>query len=134
MSFSLTHRVLVVDDYRESARALAQLLDVFGFETYLAHDGASAIAQAATLAPPPDVVILDLMLPDLDGYEVARQLRALPAAHEALLIALTGYPVDQGPRRAEASLFDYFLMKPVSPVMLRDVLVSMLAAPTLAAP
>jgi len=124
--FPYRNRVLVVDDYRESARVLAQLLELFGFETFLAHDGASAIARAAEVAP--DAVILDVILPDMDGVTVARRLRAQPETENAVLIALTGYPLDEGPHRAKTDVFDHQFVKPVAPSALRDVLANALTA------
>ena len=117
MTFSHVPRVLIVDDYPESARVLAQLLRIFGFETLLAYDGASAVSQATDFAP--DAVVLDLILPDIDGYEVARQLRACEATRGTLIVALTGYHVDDSPRAGEGNPFDYHLGKPIAPSLLR---------------
>jgi CheY-like chemotaxis protein len=120
MTFRPVPRVLVVDDYLENARLLGQLLRLFGFETFLAHDGESAIARATELAP--DAVLLDLSLPDINGYEVARRLRAGETTRNAFIVALTGFTLDAAPHPRAASPFDQHLVKPVEPTLLRDLL------------
>src|SRR5262249_48412946 len=82
-------RVLVVDDYPDSLTTLRWLLQAWGYEVAEAPDGPSALSSAASFVP--DVVLLDIGLPGMDGYEVARQLRALPGQGKTLLVALTGF-------------------------------------------
>lgn len=131
MSLSSVPRVLVVDDYPESARVLGQLLRLYGFEAFLAYDGASALALASELAP--DAVVLDLVLPDIDGAEVARQLRAHAATRASVLVALTGYAPEDTRSPVPGDVFDFHMVKPVTPSELRDLLLHALtqsAAPT----
>jgi two-component system CheB/CheR fusion protein len=106
-------RVLVVDDNEDAAASLALLLRMGqGHQTRAAHDGLGALLSAQEFRP--DVVLLDLALPGgLDGYEVARRLRELPATQGALLIALTGYGQEEAHRRSRAVGFDAHLVKPV---------------------
>lgn len=115
-----SRRVLVVDDNVDAARSLAMLLTAWGHEASLAHDGPAALAEAARLAP--DVVLLDIGLPRMDGYEVARRLRATPEGAGLLLIALTGYGQDEDRRRSREAGFDHHLVKPVDTDALRDLL------------
>src|SRR5262245_20997515 len=82
-------RILVVEDLRDSADSLGLLLGLWGSQAVITYDGANALA--AVLATPPDVVFLDIGLPGMDGYEVARRLRQLPEMATALLVAITGY-------------------------------------------
>ena len=103
-------RILVVDDNTDTALSLSMLLECFGYETRTAHDGAAALAAAEAFRP--DAVVLDLGLPDLDGFEVAQRLRALPACERAFLVAATGYSRDQDRRRAAEVGFDLYLVKP----------------------
>lgn len=127
MTLDFIPRILIVDDYPDTARVLAQLLGIFGFETFLAHDGESALARANELAP--HAVVLDLVLPDIDGYEVARRLRASETTRDTLIVALSGYPLDDAGSTADAC-FDHHLVKPVEPSVLRDLLVAALARPS----
>ena len=120
MTYAPVPRVLVVDDYLENARVLAYLLRIFGFDTFLAHDGESAIAQAAEVVP--DAVLLDLSLPDMSGYEVARRLRASHATRDTLIVAITGFTPDEAPHPDDVNPFDHHLVKPVDPSILRDLL------------
>ncbi|WP_238139405.1 response regulator [Roseateles aquatilis] len=106
-------RVLVVDDNRDAADSMAVFLELAGFETVVALDGPRALEQAA--AQPPQVVLLDIGLPGLDGYEVARRLRTVPGAAQCLLIALTGYGQQDDRRRAHEAGFDVHLVKPADP-------------------
>jgi CheY-like chemotaxis protein len=112
--------VLVVDDCRDAADSLALLLKWWGFQTVVAYDGPSALAAA--LALPPVVVLLDLGLPGMDGYEVARRLRGRPGMGEALLVALTGYGQEEDVRRCHEAGCDLHLLKPCDPQELRRVL------------
>jgi two-component system CheB/CheR fusion protein len=91
-------RVLVVDDSQESADTLALLLRVSGHEVRVALDGRSALDAAATFVP--EVVLLDIGLPDLSGYEVATEMRQLPGMAKARLIALTGYGQERDRNRS----------------------------------
>jgi signal transduction histidine kinase/DNA-binding response OmpR family regulator len=106
-------RVLVVDDNADAAQATAVLLELAGHEVKAVGDGHDALASAPVFAP--HVVLLDIGLPRLDGYEVARKLRALAETSSAFLIALTGYgqPADRG--RALEAGFDHHLTKPADP-------------------
>ncbi|HXK24369.1 MAG TPA: PAS domain S-box protein [Myxococcota bacterium] len=104
-------RVLVVDDNRDAAESLAMLLRKRGVEALVAHDGESALEAARARVP--TAVLLDLGMPGMDGYEVARQLRAQPSAQEALLVALTGWGQPDVQSRCEAAGFDHHLVKPV---------------------
>ncbi len=104
-------RVLVVDDNRDGSNSLALLLKMRGHEVQVAHDGATALVTA--LAMRPEVVLLDIGLPDLDGYEVARRLRNEAGTKEALLVALTGYGQEDDRRRSREAGFDHHLVKPV---------------------
>jgi PAS domain S-box-containing protein len=104
-------RVLVVDDYADAAQILALLLREVGHEVETAECGAEALRRAAAFSP--QAVVLDIGLPDLDGYEVARRLRQLPQTRAALLVALSGYGREDDRKRSQAVGFDHHLLKPV---------------------
>jgi signal transduction histidine kinase/DNA-binding response OmpR family regulator len=104
-------RVLVVDDNVDGAESLAMLLRLGGSEVVLAHDGPAGLEAAREFRP--DVVVLDIGLPGMDGYEVARRLRADPATKDALLVAVTGYGRDEDRALSREAGFDHHLVKPV---------------------
>lgn len=105
-------RILVVDDYADAAESLMMLLQAKGHEVEIADCGIKAIEQAQVFHP--QVVLLDIGLPDLDGYEVAKRLRALPETRDATLIALTGYGQSEDHNRSQSAGFDHHLLKPLN--------------------
>jgi CheY-like chemotaxis protein len=113
------YRVVVVDDYPETARITCMLLDLLGYECWAGSTGQEALALVEHHAP--DLVILDVGLPDISGYEVARRLRDSHGS-AIYLIAMTGWgqPDDRG--RAIEAGFDWFLLKPVDGAAIADVL------------
>jgi CheY-like chemotaxis protein len=113
-------RVLVVDDNIDAADSLALLLGLEGHQTECAYTAAGALQRVSAFAP--QVVLLDIGLPDMDGYEVARRLRALPTGAAMTLVALTGYGQAEDRERALASGFDTHLVKPVDLVALARIL------------
>jgi PAS domain S-box-containing protein len=113
-------RVLVVDDNADAAQSLALLLELDGHQVRVALDGPRALEAAQ--AEEPEVVLLDIGLPQMDGYEVARRLRARRGAGPAVLVALTGYGQEDDRRRSREAGFDYHLVKPVEPGALRELL------------
>ncbi len=116
-----SRRVLVIEDNADAAESLQMLLEISGFEVATAADGSAGLATARRFRP--DVVLCDIGLPGgLDGYAVARELRADPALQPVHLIALTGYGQAEDRRRAYAEGFDLHLTKPVDPVALKDLL------------
>ena len=104
-------RLLIVDDNQDSARSQAKMLRLLGHEVEAAFEGGEALRQVAAFRP--DVVLLDLGLPGIDGYEVARRIRAMPEGREVLLVAQTGWGQDEDRRRTAAAGFDAHLVKPV---------------------
>lgn len=112
ISSQLTEHVLIVDDNVDAAQSLAEVLRMLGAHVTIAHDGAQAL-QAGRSAEPPDLVLLDLGLPGMDGYETAREWRRL-YGNAARLVALTGYGSADDRRRTARSGFDAHLVKPVS--------------------
>src|SRR6185312_10940311 len=116
-------RILVVDDNHDSAESLAMLLEITGNETLVAYDGMVALRQAAAFRP--DVVLLDLGLPKLDGYEVARRLRARPWGKKLVLVAITGWGQDEDRRHTAEAGFDGHLVKPVDYAALTQLLATL---------
>ncbi|HTG36941.1 MAG TPA: PAS domain-containing protein [Thermoanaerobaculia bacterium] len=116
-----SRRVLIIEDNADAAESLQMLLELSGFEVTTAADGTSGLETARRFHP--DVVLCDIGLPGgLDGYGVARELRADSALQSVRLIALTGYGQAEDQRRAYAEGFDLHLTKPVDPVRLKDLL------------
>jgi PAS domain S-box-containing protein len=115
-------RVLVVDDNKDSANSLAMMLKVVGTETHVAYDGPSALEAFATRRP--ELVLMDLGMPGMDGYEVARRLREDPTNEDILLVALTGWGQEEDRRRSQEAGFNHHLVKPVDLSALRVVLAS----------
>ena len=109
---STGHRVLLVDDNVDSTEPLSILLQAKGHATQIASSGEAAIELADEFQP--DVVLLDLGLPQMDGYEVARRLRARPNGEERVLVALTGWAGRDVRTKAAEAGFDYHLVKPVN--------------------
>jgi CheY-like chemotaxis protein len=103
--------ILLVDDNQDSTRALGMLLEHFGHEVVTAHDGAEALRKADEVRP--DVGLLDLGLPVLDGYQVAQALRERPGGERLLLVAISGYGQPNDRARSKAAGFDHHLVKPV---------------------
>nr|WP_314540646.1 ATP-binding protein [uncultured Massilia sp.] len=120
-----TTRIMVVDDNVDAAATLAMLLEASGHQVSVEHDPYRALEHAR--AERPDVYLLDIGLPGMDGIELARRLRAQPATRDAMLVAITGYGQDSDRQRAMDAGFDHYLVKPVD----LDVLCGLLArAPT----
>ncbi|MBI1851540.1 MAG: MASE1 domain-containing protein [Planctomycetes bacterium] len=113
-------RVLVVDDNVDVAQTLAILLGTWGHEVVTVNDGSAALEVAETFHP--DAVVLDIGLPGIDGYEVARRIRTHPKLHGALVIAMTGYGQAEDRRRSVEAEIDHHLVKPVDPIELRRLL------------
>jgi len=105
-------RILVVDDSRDAAESLSKLLRLGGHEVLIAHEGEHALHLAATQQPA--VVLLDIGLPGMDGYEVCRRLRQ-SGLTRALVVAMTGYGLERDRQRSQESGFDTHLVKPVPP-------------------
>lgn len=120
-------RVLVVDDNVPAARLVARLVEKLGCQTTTAYDGPAALDAADACQP--DLILLDIGLPKLDGYEVARRLRSRPECRQTLLVALTGYGTEEDRRNSAAAGFDDHLVKPVG----LDTLQKVLAHPRLRA-
>ena len=104
-------RILVVDDNRDAAASLGELLGAEGYDTRLAHDGATAVELAESWRP--SIVLLDIGLPRVDGYEAARRIRALDGGPEITLIAVTGWGQPEDRAKSAAAGFDHHLVKPV---------------------
>jgi len=113
-------RILVVDDNVDSVESLALLLTLAGNETQAAYDGHEAIAAAETFRP--DVILLDIGLPELSGYDVARRIREQPWGQSIVLVALTGWGQEEDRRRSREAGFNHHLTKPVDPVALKKLL------------
>jgi signal transduction histidine kinase len=114
-------RVLVVEDNSDTREMLRQVLAMLGHEVHVAQDGAEAVDLALRLRP--DVALVDVGLPALDGYAVARAIRAAPGGNRIRLVAVTGYGRAEDRRAAEVAGFDAHVVKPVSPEMLADIVV-----------
>jgi signal transduction histidine kinase/ActR/RegA family two-component response regulator len=118
-------RVLVVDDNEDAADTLACLMRLEGHTVEVAFDGATALSVAAQFQP--KVVLLDIGMPGLDGYQVVRELRARETTKSAIIVALTGYGQPSDRKRAEAAGFDDHLTKPIDPSVLMALLKAHLA-------
>jgi PAS domain S-box-containing protein len=113
-------RILVVDDNRDSVEFLTMLLNLTGYETQTAQDGLQAMETATTFRP--DVILLDIGLPKLNGYDVARKIREQPWGRDMILVALTGWGQEEDRRRSQEAGFNQHLTKPVDPDILRKLL------------
>jgi PAS domain S-box-containing protein len=113
-------RILIADDNRDAADSLAQVLRMMGHEIEIAHDGVEAVQAAATFRP--DVALLDIGMPRMNGYAVARHMREQPWGQRMLLVALTGWGQEEDKRRATEAGFHYHLTKPAEPGALEKLL------------
>ena len=116
-------RILVVDDNEDSAEVTAILLRLEGHEVTVAYSGAAAIAQVA--AARPEVLLLDIGLPEMDGYELARHLRNLPETRDAVFVALTGYGRQDDRQNSQNAGYDHHLVKPIEPTELIALIASL---------
>ena len=116
----------MVDDNEDNVGALAQLLRQQGHLVETAIDGEAAYAAAERFRP--EVVLLDIGMPNLNGYDACRRLRAFDWGHEMAIVALTGWGQEEDRRRSRAAGFDHHLVKPIDPAELTRFLASALAA------
>ena len=113
-------KILVVDDNHDSALSMAMMLSILGHETRTAHDGESAVATAESFLP--DVVLLDIGLPKLNGYEVAQRIRGNAWGESMYLIAVTGWGQEEDRQRSTEVGLNQHMVKPVEPAALEKLL------------
>ena len=116
----VSRRVLIIEDNVDSAESLQMLLELLGHEVTVAHSGADGIRAAEAAAP--DVVVCDIGLPGMSGHAVCKRLRALPPLARTLFVALSGHAVDSPDGEAKGAAFDLYLLKPVDPKRLAEVI------------
>lgn len=118
-------RILIVDDSQDSAMTLGWLVEMLGAEYRLAHSGDQALKTAAEYAP--NLVLLDIGLPGMSGYDVCKKMRDMPALADTVFAAQTGWGEEQHRRASKEAGFDHHLVKPVSLDSLQDLLASIKA-------
>jgi CheY-like chemotaxis protein len=115
-----TMKVLVVDDNQDAATTLSMLVELLGHDVRTAHDGMEALDLAAAFVP--DVVLLDLGMPRMDGYETCRRIRAQPWGANVRLVAVTGWGGEEDQSMTRLAGFDRHLVKPVPPALIIQTL------------
>jgi CheY-like chemotaxis protein len=115
-------RILVADDNEDAATSLATLLGLFGHELRTASDGLEAVEAAAAFRP--EVVMMDIGMPKLNGYDACRRIREAPWGRDVLMIALTGWGQEEDKRRSQEAGFDHHLVKPVDTALLVKLVAS----------
>ena len=118
----LKRRVLIVDDNQDAATTLALILKLTGHEAHIRFDGQTGVEAAESLRP--QVVILDISMPGMDGYQACRFIREQPWGKPVLLVALSGYGQEDHKRRSTEAGFDAHLVKPVDLTTLKELLAS----------
>jgi len=113
-------RIVVIEDHKDTAELMVEILSQAGHEVRVAHSGGDGILAAQTLKA--DVVLCDVGLPDIDGYEVARRLRADAATARMRLVALTGYDGEDELQKARSAGFDRHVVKPIDPFELESLI------------
>ena len=113
-------RVLVVDDNVDAAKILEMLVQESGHLVRMAHTGPTALAAALDYRP--DVMLLDIGLPELDGFEVAKRIRQEPLLHDIVLVAMTGYGQESDRQHSQEAGFDHHLVKPADFEKVRQIL------------
>jgi two-component system CheB/CheR fusion protein len=122
-SLSSAHRVLIVDDNSDTAEATSELTVSWGHQAAVAHDGPEALEVARGFRP--DIALIDIGLPEMNGYELARRLRELPGLETTRLVAITGYGREEDQRAAQEAGFDLHFTKPVDPIRLKTLLATL---------
>ncbi len=117
---NIRRRVLIIEDNADARESLRAVLELSGHEVHEAEDGPGGVAKA--LAVRPDLALIDIGLPSLNGYEVARQIRSAPAGRGIVLVALTGYSQPRDRQQAQEAGFDAHLVKPVDFARLSDLI------------
>jgi len=117
------HRTLVVDDNVDAASSLATLLRLAGHEVRTAHDGLEGVKAAAAFRP--DVILLDIGMPRLNGYDACRRIREQPWGKGMVIVALTGWGQEEDKRRSSEAGFNQHMVKPVDPATLEKLLVGL---------
>lgn len=117
---SSARRVLVIDDDRDVANSLAMLLELLGCDVKTAYSGVAGVSLFLDFRP--SIIFLDLGMPDMNGYETARRIRAEPAGQQACLVALTGWGQDADKRRTREAGFDRHLVKPADIEAIEEIL------------
>jgi len=120
---SNTHRVLIVDDSADTAESVAELARSWGHEVVVAQDGPTALEVVSGFRP--DIALLDIGLPEMNGYELARRLRQISGMETTRLVAITGYAREEDRRAAQEAGFSLHLTKPVDPVRLKNLLATL---------
>lgn len=126
MAEAVALRILIAEDNRDSAESLKTLLEALGYEVHIAYDGEAAVRAAAALRP--DVILMDIGLPGLNGFEAARRIRAERAdspGMRVLIVALTGWGQEADRRRSAAAGIDHHLIKPLDLAALQKILDSL---------
>ena len=113
-------KVLIADDNEDSAMTLAMILKIMGSEVCTAHDGMEAVEVATAFRP--DVILLDIGMPRLNGYEACRRIREQPWGEKIVLVALTGWGQDEDKRRSQEAGFTHHMVKPIDPAVLKKLL------------
>ncbi len=119
-------RILIADDNQDAAASLAMMLGIMHNETQVAHDGEQSLKLAAAFRP--DIVMLDLGMPKLNGYDAAHRIREQPWGRNMVLVALSGWGQEEDRRKSQEAGFDFHLVKPVEPAALEQLLASLPAA------
>ena len=113
-------RILVADDNIDAASSLGMLLEMMGHEVCIVHDGVEAVEKATTFRP--DIILLDLGMPQLNGYEACARIREQPSNKRTLIVALTGWTQEDKKQRSQRAGFDLHLIKPVELPALEQLL------------
>lgn len=113
-------KVLVVDDNRDAAILMGRLLRTLGNDVHVVHDGFAALAAAEEFQP--EAVLLDIGLPDMDGYETARLMREIPSCKRVTIIAVTGWGQEDDREKGRRAGFDHHVVKPADSATLMQIL------------
>ncbi|MFO7278252.1 MAG: response regulator [Pseudomonadota bacterium] len=107
-------RILVVDDNQDAALTLALVLELEGHDVRVSHSGEEAVLQASTFRP--DIIFMDIALPNIDGWQAAREIRSRPWGRDITILALSGYSAPEDRQRSAEAGMDGHLVKPIDPL------------------